>query len=56
MNTITTEQESQQLIMEPGKKVEHLFSELDIENTLGVQKLNQLRAVVSSFSDVFAQD
>ena len=42
--------------MEPAKRVEQLLSELDIQSTLGAQELSQLRAVVSSFSDVFAMD
>ena len=42
--------------MEPAKRVEQLLSELDIESTLGTQELSQLRAMVSSFSDVFAMD
>ena len=33
-----------------------MYSKLNIEDTLSVQELDQLRAVVSSFSDVFAMD
>lgn len=42
--------------MEPVKREEQLFSELDVEGTLSTQELDWLRAVVSSFSDVFAMD
>ena len=56
VNNIMTEQEPQKPTVEPGKRGEQLYSKLNIEDTLSVQELDQLRAVVSSFSDVFAMD
>ena len=56
VNAIWTEQGSQEPTINPSKRAEQLLSELNIEDTLGVQQLDQLKAVVSSFSDVFALD
>ena len=42
--------------MEIGERLGELLSELDIEDTLNDEQLDQLRTVVSSFSDVFALD
>lgn len=56
MNANANEQEWYDLKVESDERMEQLLKELEIENTLSDQELNQLRTVVSSFSDVFALD
>ena len=54
VNTIKTKQGSQKPSMEPEERMNQLFLELNMEESLSEQKLDQLKAVVSSFSDGFA--
>ena len=56
VNTVRTKQGSQEPGMRPEERMNQLLSELNMEKTLSEQKLNQLKAVLSSFSDVFALD
>jgi len=56
VNALKSDQDSPKLNMEPDERMEQLFSELDVEGTLSQQEFNKLKAVVSSFSDVFALD
>ena len=42
--------------MGPEERMNQLFLELNMEEILSEQKLNQLKTVVSSFSDVFTLD
>ena len=56
ISAVGTDQEGREPSVESAKRAEQLFTELDIEGTLNIQELDQLRGVVSSFSDVFAMD
>ena len=56
VNTVRTKQGSQKPGMGPEERMNQLLSGLNMEETLSEQKLNQLKAVLSSFSDVFALD
>ena len=56
VNTVRTRQRSQKPGMGPEERMNQLLLELNMEETLSEQKLNQLKAVLSSFSDVFALD
>ena len=56
VNTVRTKQGSQKPGMGPEERMNQLLSELNMEETLSEQKLNQLKTVLSSSSDVFVLD